>query len=148
MDIKSSDLEKGIVTAIVDNDAIVEVSVQDSCESCGARMVCVPDNNGLRRLRATNPLNAHIGSQVAVTEKSNLLLALSFFQYGIPLVGFLVGIFIFSVLNPVILSLPKELILFIGGLLGLVISAYISHFFIERLAGKGGSFFTISAIIK
>ena len=148
MDIKSSDLEKGIVTAIVDNDAIVEVSVQDSCESCGARMVCVPDNNGLRRLRATNPLNAHVGNLVTISEKSNVLLTLSFFQYGVPLVGFMLGVFMFSILNPMILPLPQELIIFIGGLLGLIICAYISRFFIERLAGKSGSFFTISEIIK
>jgi positive regulator of sigma E activity len=148
MDIISSDLEKGIVTALVDNEAIVELNVQDSCESCGARMVCVPDNNGMRQLRATNPLNAHVGNLVTISEKSNVLLMLSFFQYGVPLVGFMLGVFLFSLLNPAILSLPQELILFSGGLVGLSLCAYISHHFIKRLASKRGSFFTISEIIN
>ena len=79
---RSSDVEIGIVTALRDNDAIVELSIQESCESCGARMICVPDQSGKRRLRAANPLKAKIGSEVNITEKSNILLKVSFLQYG------------------------------------------------------------------
>jgi positive regulator of sigma E activity len=139
--------EKGIITALLDNDAIVEFSLQDSCESCGARMICVPDNTGKRRLRAANPQNARIGDEVSLTEKSNFLLLVSFLQYGLPLILFFLVILALYLAKVSLGPVPKELIWFLGGLAGLLVGALISRHFVERLAAKGGSFFEISEIL-
>ena len=147
MAISDAGSEKGIVTAIQDDDAIIEFSLQETCSSCGARMICVPDNTGKRRLRAANPLNAEIGNQVFITEKSNFLLLISFLQYGLPLILFFIFISIFYISKVSLWSMPPELIWFIGGLLGLFIGALISRHFVERLSQKGGSFFEITKIL-
>lgn len=146
MESRSSESEIGFITDLQDSDAIVEMSIGETCASCGARILCVPDGTGKRRLRAANPLNAKVGSKVSITEKSNFLLKVSFLQYGLPLIFFFLFIFSFYSVNFSILSVPAELIWFIGGLAGLFIGAMVSRFFIERLAEKGGSFFEISEI--
>ena len=147
MQMSDSGSERGIVTAIQGNEAIIEFSLQESCESCGARMICVPDNTGKRRLRAANPLNAGIGSQVSITEKSNFLLLISFLQYGLPLILFFLFILVFYLSKITLWSVPKELIWFLGGLAGLFTGALISRHFVQRLSEKGGSFFEISEIL-
>jgi positive regulator of sigma E activity len=145
---RSSEVEIGIITALQDDDAIVELTIEESCESCGARMICVPDQSGKRRLRAANPLRAAIGSQVNIIEKSNFLLKVSFFQYGIPFLGFLVGIFLFYSFDLSIIPAPEELVLFLGGIGGMMIAALISRFYIEKLADSNSTFFEISKILN
>jgi len=147
MDHRTSESEIGIIMSLQDSDAIVELSIGETCASCGARMLCVPDGTGKRRLRASNPLNAKIGSKVTIIEKSNFLLKVSFLQYGLPLIFFFIFIFSFYFANISILSIPDELIWFSGGLTGLIIGAIISRYFIERLVEKGECFFEIVAIV-
>ena len=43
-----SEVEIGIVTALQGDDAIVEIMGQEICETCGARLVCRPDQSGKR----------------------------------------------------------------------------------------------------
>jgi len=145
---RSSENEIGVVTALRENEAIVELSLQESCDSCGARFICVPDQSGKRQLRAANPLNAAVGSHVTIIEKSNFLLKVSFLQYGIPFIGFLGVIFLLNMINLSAIPLPKELILFVGGLVGLAIAALISKLFIEKLAETDSTFFEISKILN
>ncbi len=147
MAISDSGSERGVVTALQDNEAIVEFSLQDGCESCGARIICVPDNTGKRRLRAANPQNAGIGDLVSITEKSNFLLLISFLQYGLPLILFFLAILTLYLAKFSLGPVPDELIWFLGGLAGLAVGALISRHFVERLSEKGGSFFEISEII-
>jgi positive regulator of sigma E activity len=145
---RSSEDEIGIVTALKDKEAIIELSLQENCESCGARFICVPDQSGIRRLRVSNPLNAKVGNQVTITEKSNFLLKVSFFQYGVPFIGFLLAIFLLNGLELNSLPVPKELILFLGGIAGLFIAGLISRLYIEKLAETDSTFFEISKIVQ
>ena len=145
---RSAEDEVGIVTALQDNEAVVELSLQESCESCGARFICVPDQSGKRQLRVSNTVNASVGNHVTITEKSNFLLKVSFLQYGIPIIGFLLAIFLMNTLDLSSLPLPRELLLFIGGLAGLFISGSISRLFIEKLAETDSTFFEISRIVR
>ena len=144
----SSESEKGIVTAIIDDEAIIELTAQESCQSCGAKMICLPDGSGRRQLRASNPNHAAVGNLVAVSEKSNFLLLVSFFQYGVPLLFFFLFVFGFYLTDTTLWSLPKELLWFFGGLLGIFCGALISRFFLERIAASGSSFFEISEILN
>jgi positive regulator of sigma E activity len=145
---RSSEDEIGIVTAIKDNEAIIELSLQESCQSCGARFICVPDQSGKRQLRVSNPLKAGIGNQVTITEKSNFLLKVSFLQYGIPFIGFLLSIFVLNLFDFSTIPLPKELILFFGGLGGLLVAGAIARLYVEKLAETDSTFFEISKIIN
>lgn len=145
---RSSEDEIGIVTALQDKEAIIELSLQESCESCGARFICVPDQSGKRQLRVSNPLNAGLGSQVTITEKSNFLLKVSFLQYGLPFIGFLLGIFLLNEVDLTSLPVPKELILFFGGIVGLFIAGFIARLYIEKLAETDSTFFEISKIVR
>ena len=145
---RSSEVEVGVVTALHDNDAIVELSIQESCESCGAQMICVADQSGKRRLRAANPIRAEIGSQVNIIEKSNFLLKVSSLQYGIPLLGFMLGIFLLYTMDLSMIPVPEELVQFLGGIAGMMISALISRFFIAKLAEGNATFFEISKILN
>ena len=145
---RSSEVEIGVVTALQDNDAIVELLIQESCESCGARIICVPDQSGKRRLRAENSILAEVGTQVNIREKSNFLLKVSFLQYGIPFLGFLSGIFLFYSFDFTINPLPQELIIFSGGIMFMLISALFSRLLIEKIAEGNSTFFVISKILS
>lgn len=145
---RSSEDEIGVVTSLQNGDAVVELSFQEACESCGAKMLCVPDSRGKRQLRVENKINARVGNQVSIIEKSNYLLVISFLQYGLPLIGFMAGITILYGIDLSSLLLPKELIMFLGGLSGLIICAFISRYFVGRIAGKGHRLFEISGIIR
>ena len=139
--------EQGIVTAVFGNEAIIELSEQKSCSSCGARMICMPDNSGKRQVRAANPHRAAVGRQVAIHEKSNFLLMISFLQYGVPLLFFFLFTMAFYLADATLGSLPKELVWFSGGLIGIMCGAFLSRYFIDRLAATGKSFFEISEIL-
>jgi positive regulator of sigma E activity len=148
MKIHSSEDEVGIVTGLQDNEAIVELSLQESCESCGAKFICVPDQSGKRQLRVSNSLNATIGNHVAISEKSNFLLKVSFLQYGIPFIGFLIASFLVNAMDLTAIPVQRELIIFLGGLGGLFMCGLIARLFIEKLAETDSTFFEISKIVR
>ena len=91
----AQEIETGIVTDLQNGCALVELNLQAACENCGAKVLCVPDENGKRSLKVSNPVNAQIGERVAISESGDFLLKVSAIQYGIPFIGFLLGIFIF-----------------------------------------------------
>jgi positive regulator of sigma E activity len=148
MTVRSSEDEVGIVTGLQNNEAIVELSLQESCDSCGARFICVPDQSGKRQLRVSNSLNATIGNHVAISEKSNFLLKVSFLQYGIPFIGFLIAAFLVNTMDLSAIPVRRELIIFLGGLAGLFICGFIARLFIEKLAETDSTFFEISKIVR
>lgn len=148
METRSSEDEIGIVTVVKGNEAIIELSLQENCNSCGARFICVPDQSGKRRLRVSNTQKATVGNQVKITEKSNFLLKVSFLQYGLPFIGFLIAIFMLNVVDLSAIPIRRELILLIGGLIGLAIAGLISRLFIEKLAETDSTFFEISKVIS
>ena len=144
----SAEFETGVVTGVNDGFATVELNLQPACENCGAKVVCVPDQNGKRSLKVANPLHANVGSRVAISESSDFLLKVSMAQYGIPFTGFILGILILYLLNISIAGIAPELILFAGGLAGLGLSALISRLLTQRLAEGNRSFFTVTKILS
>jgi positive regulator of sigma E activity len=144
---RPEEFETGIVTGVQGEEALVQLNLQEACETCGARVLCVPDSAGKRVLRAANPLHAKVGMRVAVSEQSGFLLKLSMLQYGIPFIGFIAGIFLLYFMPVTVASLPPELILFGGGLAGLFLGALISRQLADKIAGSGSSFFEIARIL-
>lgn len=135
--------ETGIVTEIIGEDVLVELSHNNACESCGARVVCTPDNNGKRIFKAENSINARIGQQVKIDENSSLILKITAMQYGIPLFGFIFGLIISFIFNLRFKPLPVELIQFGCALQGLIIFASFSKWIIKKIAKSRLYIFTI-----
>ncbi len=95
---------------------------------------------------ARNPLGAEVGQNVLVTESGELLLKLTMIQYGLPLIGFLIGIFGFNFWGVTLFGMPAELFSFVGGLLGLVLGGLVSWKWAYNAGKRANMYFTISKI--
>ena len=136
-------MESGIVKEITGDNAIVRLERNDSCKKCSARIICRPDSEGFREARALNLINADVGDQVEISESGNFLLILSIMQFGVPLLGLISGIFLLNAVDLSVFSLPKELIMSIGGLVGLLAGGFITWIWAKYIAGKKTSVFRI-----
>ncbi len=141
-------VEKGIITKLEGNVAHVQFTEQSSCTTCGARVLCAPGSGGKREIIASNPLSATVGQQVVVRETGDILVAISFLQYAIPLAGFLLGVFGTSLSGLSIGSVPVELLWFIGGLAGLFAGGGLTYAMAKRIASKQKSYFEIAEILS
>jgi positive regulator of sigma E activity len=150
---------KGEVATVIktfDHTVIVELdhSQTDSlsashCVSCGARILCSPEAKGKRTVKVSNHCQAKVGDRVLISENESFLFKISIFQYMVPLGGFIAGILGFSIIDRELMFLPKELLLFIGGIIGLSISALAARYFLSRMLGKKiDTIFTIEKIIQ
>jgi sigma-E factor negative regulatory protein RseC len=128
--------DSGIITSISDGLAHIQMNVTDACEHCGAKVICKPSKEGNHTIVAENSLNAKIGDSVTVEETDNILLKLSMIQYGIPLIGFLLGLFIPYGLGLQTEIIPTEILLFISGIAGLTISTIPSRLMANNIANN------------
>jgi positive regulator of sigma E activity len=145
---RHSENETGLVVALEGDQALVELAEQSACQSCGARILCVPDAKGKRRIKVSNPLRAQVGNRVEITEASQFLLKLSAMQFGIPLIGFLAGLYLIHLSGLSIDNIPSEVIAFSGGLLGLAAGALLSRYWAGRMANQEQHFLSIHRIIS
>jgi positive regulator of sigma E activity len=140
--------EKGFVRELDGNYAVVELSIQEACEHCGARVLCIPNGSGKHRIRVLNDKGAREGQWVEIGESESFLLKVSAIQYGIPFLGFLTGIFlVYGIAKPVS-ALPIEVEMFIAGLAGLFLGGYIGHYLLKQIAQRRQTVFSILRIIK
>ncbi len=140
----NSESEIGTVIEILGNEAVIELNPQPACESCGARLVCVPDGSGKRISKVENTINAKIGQNVKIFEKSNMILKLSFLQYVLPITGFISGVFLIHFLNLDYNFALSDLIKFIGGIIGLFLCAGISRVIVRHIAKTNQKLFEIN----
>jgi len=140
--------DRGVVTRLEDGKAFVSIRENEACENCGAKLICAPNAKGDRGILARNPLHASPGQAVQVTESRDILLRLSLLQYGLPLVGFLLGIFLLYSFAVQIQGIPQELLLFIGGLAGLGLSSVLAWKLVGNLAQGQTMYFEISKILN
>jgi len=124
--------DTGTITKIVGDIVTISFESTDNCDGCSIRFLCSPKSYQDKIIKLKNTINAKIGEKVAVSEASNILLKLSFLQYGSPLIGFLLGIIIATQFN--IYLQPIELYQFLCGLLGLGLAGLISYMIIRIMA--------------
>ena len=136
--------DTGIITKIDDNIATIIIDSTDDCKDCGIRFLCSPGSENQRSITLKNTIDAKVGDRVAITEASNILLKLSFLQYGLPLIGFLLGIIVGTQIK--IQWQPVELYQFLCGLLGLGFAGLISYMIIKSMAKKPSRYFKIKKI--
>ena len=126
--------DKGIITKIDGNILHIAIKTEDNCEGCGIKFLCAPKAGEDKIIKLENSIDSKVGDAVEISEASNVLLTLSILQYGLPLIGFLAGIFISY--NMVVAFKPIELFQFIIGLIGLGIAAGISYLIVKWIAKK------------
>jgi len=136
--------DTGIIVKIDNNFATITIKSTDNCKDCGIRFLCSPGSDREKTITLENTINAKVGDRVAISEASNILLKLSFLQYGLPLIGFLLGILITTQMK--IQLKPVELFQFLCGLLGLGLAGIISYLIIKRMAKKPSKLFVFEKI--
>lgn len=137
-------IDRGRVIDLIGDKARVEIATGEACAACGARVLCSPGTNNSNTLTAFNEVGAKMGDQVEVRERGNLLLKLSLLQYGLPLLGFVLGLFGIYL----ILGQDNELILFVAGCLGLGLGAFLAWLGFRHLARQSQHFLVITRIIN
>jgi positive regulator of sigma E activity len=139
--------KSGTVTHTNEHTAAVRLDRPDWCGTCAMKVWCHPEKDDVGTILVQNSLNAQVGQQVLVSEKSEFLLKISILQYGIPLVGFLLGIVFTYLAGVEIRTFPEELCLFLGGLLGLFLAGAVSYVWARTMAHKGQYYGEIREII-
>ena len=134
----------GIISIIKGNYATIPINNDDSCKTCGIRFLCSPGSDKDKIITLENTIDAKVGDRVTVSEASNILLKLSFLQYGLPLIGFLLGAVFGTQIQ--IQWQPVELYQFLCGLLGLGFAGIISYMIIKGMAKKPGKLFKFNKI--
>jgi len=141
-------IDQGVVTRLENGRAFVSIDEQSACKHCGAKILCAPGQGGERGLMAKNDVDAQVGDYVTVSESGQLLLKISAMQFGLPLLGFLVGIFLLYFTGFDAFSFPPEVWMFVGGLAGLGIASLIAREWANRIAETANDSFIISNIVK
>lgn len=124
--------EAGLVQSLTDSTVSILFSSKDACDSCGLKVVCAPGKESERQLTLPHSGTFTIGQKVRVEERSNLELHLAFIQFGLPMVTFLAGLLV-GYFIPTHGFLPRELIAFLVGCLGLVGSFFAARHLVSRI---------------
>lgn len=128
--------EPGVITAIDGSLLTIQLVNTDVCDLCGLRVVCKPGDEDNRSLQVNAAGDFHVGQQVKIQEQLNLEWQLATIQYVLPLILFIAGLLLFYFIP--VGNFPKELMSFLGGCLGLLLSFFLSRSLMASLArGKG-----------
>ena len=83
----------GVVQRVEQHVAFVEMVDTGQCQGCGARLICQPKKDSPVTVRAANTISAKLGQKVYVNMIPGLLTKLTMIHYGLPILGFFVGVF-------------------------------------------------------
>ncbi len=141
------DFEIGKVIEVQDGFAKVELADTETCHTCGARLICLPQGSGKRILRLKNSLHAPIGSKVRIEQSDKKQLILGMMQYGLPTAGFVIGVVgANQLITHPMRGIPADLIQFGVGLILLIITGLIVRLWCKSRASKGFAVFTMKEI--
>jgi positive regulator of sigma E activity len=142
-----AEVKSGTVIHTNKGTASVRIDRADWCGTCDMKIWCHPEKDDVGTILVQNSLNAQVGQKVLISEKSEFLLKISILQYGIPLVGFLLGVILTYIVGVEIRTFPQELCLFLGGLLGLFLAGLASYLWARTIADRGEYYGEIREII-
>ena len=143
---KAAEGEFGFISSISNGSALVRLVESDSCSQCKAKILCRPNTKGIREITVFNKIQAQVGDKVRVVETGNLLLLLSFFQFAVPLLGLLGGIFLAYGLQVSFLMFPDELTMALSGLLGLIIGGFVAWLWAKNKSKTTSYIFEIASV--
>jgi len=136
--------DTGVITTISGKLVTILLESTDNCKDCGIRFLCSPGSDKVKIITLENSINAEVGEKVKVSEFSNILIKLSLLQYGLPLLGFLLGIIVSTFIA--IPWKPIELYQFLCGVFGFGIAGILSYLIIKRMARNPYKYFNLEKI--
>jgi sigma-E factor negative regulatory protein RseC len=87
--------ETGTVIEVMDRTALVSTQAKGVCHSCSARGIChMSGQKETMEVEAWNRLGAAVGDRVQIRISGRSALTAAFLLYLVPLLGFLVGVWI------------------------------------------------------
>ena len=131
---KYSDHEIGKVIEIDGDYALLEMKESEACAGCGAKSVCTAGKEGDRCMRIQNTLNAKIGDMVAFDTSESEQVQINLMQYGMPLLGFMIGLMGYFYLFGDFIPFPKELGALISALIVMLGFGLITRSWSEKKA--------------
>jgi len=145
----NEDFEIGVIVALEDNIAEIELMENDHCHSCGARMICRPGDSGRRILKLKNSLNAKIGDRILIEQSERKQLQLAFMQYGFPLLAFLIAIVLagFIIKKPVA-GIPPEVLQFVLAVAALFSAGWFTRIWATKKAATDFAVFSMKEICQ
>jgi sigma-E factor negative regulatory protein RseC len=105
----------------------------NACEGCAAHALCGKKDCDEAQIILKDRDDLQINDEVIVEEAGGLLIKTSLIAYGVPLLFFIAGVFL-GMLIPE-MSIPKELIQFLTGCVGLIIGGFVGRW-ISHLVAK------------
>jgi positive regulator of sigma E activity len=97
----------------------------DACEGCSAHALCGKKESDDAQIILKDRDDLKIDDEVIIEEEGSLLIKTSLIAYGIPLIFFAAGILLSA--NIAVGNIPKELLQFIVGCIGLVIGGFVGR---------------------
>ncbi|MCP4751341.1 MAG: SoxR reducing system RseC family protein [Proteobacteria bacterium] len=139
--------ESGTIVSLRGDKALVKLSKTEACEDCSVRIFCRTSSDDAKEMLVYNPIGARVGQQVDIAETGNLMLKLALMQFGVPLLGLLIGILaVFYGLGADDLPLSKELAMALGGLAGLLLGGTVTWIWSRTVAKSLVCVFEITAV--
>src|SRR4030042_6648490 len=93
-------VEEGIVISVMGSDVEVELSGNENCNECSARLFCKPKTDKSNVLKLKDVLDVKAGDVVRIAIKGSALFNATVVLYGLPLIlllaGLLIGLNLFS----------------------------------------------------
>lgn len=135
-----------MVRRVAGHVAFVEVTNTGQCNGCGVRLICQPELDSPVTVRAANTISARPGQKVNVHMMPGLLTKMTMIHYGLPLLGFVLGVFAASYGGLTLIPTARELGLFLAGVIGLLACSLFAWVWAGRIAGQVEAPFEISSV--
>ena len=132
--------ETGQVVGLEERYAVVELEENEACKGCGARALCTPGDSK-KKLRVLNSIEAEVGDGVLLELDHSQQLKMAAMHYGLPLVGFVAGVLLGTLLvaKPVG-GLPVEIGQFVCGVVLMMLCGLGAHYWSKSFSAKGVEF--------
>ena len=127
----------GIVTSINHNILSVRMLPEKECISCGNSSCSAATEN---LILAENKCEASEGNLVRIMHPSNIYLQLNMIQFVIPVICFITGVYGADTLLHKNLLLPREIELFLSGILTMILGSAATVRIIKLFPGKKSHF--------
>ncbi len=125
--------ETGFIQSADGTEVTILFTTVDTCDTCGLKVICAPGKQTERLLTLPHSGEFQIGQKVQIEERSNLELHLALIQFGLPMLAFLIGLFIGYIL-PFQNFLPRELSAFFLACVGLALSFFAARRLVQKIA--------------
>lgn len=139
-------VESGVVKETNGDKALIQLLENEICDTCSARILCRPGAKGTKEMLVFNPLNAEIGQTVEISEIGHLMLKLSLMQFGLPLLGLVLGIFSIYLSGITVSFISIEMLMMGAGIFGLIISGSITWLWSNYVAQRVDCVFEICSV--